>query len=344
MSDKKKVLILEKTCAGAATPHAAGILDPFVDLDFRSEILGLTLPALKKYPAMIRKLETATRKKTGYQHYPLLYLAFNKKDEKKLRAFHRRPETQKKMNGEWLDLERIRKLEPQISEKVRGGLCFKAAARVIPEQLSKVLRAWLKQNGARFEKTGKKAALLVQNNRAEGIRLGSRSIWADNTVGCLGAWAGLDQKSSVWHEPIEPLRGQISVYRRRKPMRVLLHTLDGGYLIPWTPGKILAGSTVEHAGFKSHVTAAGKKKIQHYAERLLPELAGVRPTQRWAGLRPRSLARMPRIGKTRISGYYVANGYFRCGLLIGIYAGELLAQAISTGRNPRELRPFIPVY
>jgi glycine oxidase len=161
-------------------------------------------------------------------------------------------------------------------------------------------------------------------------------------VGCLGAWAGAVRKDSFFYEPIEPVRGQVSIYARKKPLRILLHTVDGGYLIPWTNGRILAGSTVERAGFTPQVTIPGQKKIHQYAERVLPELAKLRPVQKWAGLRPRSLMRIPRIGKTRISGYYVANGYYRCGILIGLYAGELLVQSMELGKSLPVLRPFAP--
>ena len=159
-------------------------------------------------------------------------------------------------------------------------------------------------------------------------------------VSCLGVWAGMMKKDSFLHAQMEPVRGQIAVYSRKKPLPVLLHTVDGGYLIPWTHGKVLAGSTVEKAGYKPVVTKQGKKKVGHYAERILPELAGMKPVQSWAGLRPHSLTRMPRIGKTGISGYYVANGYYRCGILIGLYAGELLVRLMETGKTPQELRPF----
>ncbi len=340
---KKKVLVLEKTCKGASTLHASGILDPFVDLNFNSEMLLLTIPALKRYPAVIRRLEKETGQSTGYQKYPLLYVAFSKTNEKKLRHFQRLSSTQTEMKGDWLSPDQIRELEPRISSAVLGGLYFKNVARVIPAQLVMALRAWLKKKGVCFHNVQGKMQLLIQNKRAEGIRVGSRSIRAENIVGCMGAWAGLQKKGSGLYDPVEPLRGQIMIYPRKQPMRVLLHTVDGGYLIPWMKGQILAGSTVESAGFKPRLTRAGKKKIHNYAKKILPELAQVQPLQSWVGLRPRSLTHRPRIGKTHLSGYYVANGYFRNGILIGIYAGELLAQAILTGKSSRELRPFSPV-
>lgn len=340
---KKKVLVLEKSMEGEASPHASGILDPFVDLDFRPEILALTIPALRKYPACIRQIENETHMKTGYQKLDLLYAAFSEKEEKKLRYFKSLPELQKKIHVHWLNREEIQKKEPEISSRVSGGLYLPGIARVFPTKLIQSLRVWLKQRGVAFQTIKEMPQLLIQNKEIVGIRLGSRTIETAKIVSCLGAWAGAQGKGSILWEPVEPLRGQILIYPRKKPLQLLLHTVDGGYLIPWEKKSVLAGSTVEKAGFAPRVTSEGRKKIHSYAERLLPELKGKKPERVWAGLRPHSLTQQPRIGKTRISGYYVANGYYRCGILIALYAGELLAQLMRTGKTPKVLRPFSPV-
>lgn len=337
---KKKVLVLEKHVSGASSEHASGILDPFVDLDFRPEILALTLPAVKKYPAWIRQIESETGMKTGYEKHDLLYLSSSRSEEKKLKQFQRIPGVSQKVQVRWLSRGAIVKMESGVSPKVSGGLHLRGVARVIPSRMMNVLRTWLSQKGVTFLSIHKTPDLIIENQRAIGIRLGSRSLRAVQVVGCLGAWAGAQPGSSALHEPVQPIRGQILIYPRKKPLKVMLHTADGGYLIPWNRGQVLAGSTVEKAGFDSGTTKAGMKKVSRYAARLLPELAGVRPVQNWAGLRPRNLVGHPRIGKTGISGYYVANGYFRCGILIGFYAGELLTRLMLTGKTPRELRHF----
>lgn len=337
---KKKVLILEKPVVGASSVHASGILDPFVDLDFRPEILALTLPAVKKYPAWIRQLESETGMKTGYDKLDLLYLSFSKADEKKLKKFEQIPGVKQKIRVEWLDRESILRMESLVSSEMSGGLCLRGVARVVPLQLMKALRFWLKKKGVIFQKINQSPDLLVENQRTIGIRVGSRSLRASRVVGCMGSWASAEPKRSQFCAPVQPVRGQILIFPRSKPLKVLLHTADGGYLIPWSHGRVLAGSTVETVGFESKVTTEGIKIVSQYAKRLLPELAGVKAVKKWSGLRPRSLTGHPRIGKTRISGYYVANGYFRCGILIGLNAGELLAKAMLTGKTPRELRPF----
>ena len=337
---KKKILVINQAVAGASTPHASGILDPFVDLDFRPEILALTIPSVKKYPTWIRQIELLTGLKTGYQKNNLIYVAFNEAEEKKLRRFLNIPGAKRSMSISWLTPGEVQRFEPQISANVRGALCLRGVARIIPSQLLKTLRKWLQLKGVLFFDSTEKGELLTEKGKTIGIRVGSRLFLADRVVGCLGAWAGNEKKGSSLYQPIEPIRGQVAIYKRKSPLKVLLHTADGGYLIPWPGKRVLAGSTVETVGFDPRVTAAGIKHIHEYATRLLPDLKRAMPVLTWAGLRPRSLSRSPKIGKTRISGYYVANGYFRCGILIGLYAGELLAQQMVSGKVPAKLRPF----
>lgn len=339
---RKKVLVINKPVKGASTPHASGILDPFVDLDFRPEILALTIPSVKKYPAWIRQIESLTGLQTGYLKNSLVYLAETAAEEKKLKRFLNIPGVKQKMDVSWVNSSEVRKLESQISPHVRGALCLRGVARIIPAQLLKTLKKWLELKGVLFLNSQQAPELLTEKGKAIGIRVGSRLFLSDCVIGCLGAWAGGENKKSKLYQPIEPIRGQVAIYKRKTPLKVLLHTADGGYLIPWENGKVLAGSTVEKVGFDARVTALGQKHIHTYAKRLLPELAEAHPVQTWAGIRPRSLSRCPKIGKTRISGYYVANGYYRCGILIGFYAGELLAQMIRAGKGSSLLKPFSP--
>ncbi len=337
---KKKVLVLEKKVRGASTPNASGILDPFVDLDFRPSILRLTIPALKQYGRWVKQIEKETGLLTGYEKRPLLYTAVAKNEETKLKRFLSLRGVRQTMKVTWLDRAAVLRLEPGVDPRVRGGLYLPEVARVLPAKLARVLRVWLIKQGVVFKTITDEPRLIIQKNRALGIRSGSRSFRAEKMIGCMGAWACLAPKETGLKQPVQAVRGQLLVYSRAKPLKVLLHTADGGYLIPWTNGRILAGSTVEKNCFDAVTEPSGRKQIHRHAARLLPELAAVKPVQAWSGIRPRSLSGRPRIGKTPVSGYYVANGYYRCGILVGIHAGELLARLILTGKTPSQLRPF----
>ena len=337
---KKRVLVLEKPVRGASSPNASGILDPFVDLDFRPSILRMTIPALKGYGRWIKKIENATGLSTGYEKRPLLYTAASKAEEIKLKRFLHIRGVRQVMCVRWLERDEILRLEPGLDLRVRGGLYLPEVARVLPAKLMRTMRVWLKRQGVIFQSVSAAPELLVKKNRTLGIRAGSRSFRAEKVVGCLGAWARLEEKQTGLRQPVQAVRGQLAVYRRKKPLKVLLHTADGGYLIPWAKERVLAGSTVEKNQFDAITDKQGMNQIHRHVIRMLPELADASPIQSWSGIRPRSLSGSPRIGKTTVSGYYVANGYYRCGILVGVYAGDLLVRLMLTGKTPVELQPF----
>src|SRR5207249_2326255 len=74
------------------------------------------------------------------------------------------------------------------------------------------------------------------------------------------------------------------------------------YLVPRNDGRIVAGATVEYAGFDKRTTAGGIEKILSAAIELAPGLANARIEETWAGLRPDSPDHLPILGPTDIDG------------------------------------------
>ena len=60
------------------------------------------------------------------------------------------------------------------------------------------------------------------------------------------------------------------------------------------------------------------------------------------GLRPALEDQLPAIGATEIEGLYLAFGHFRNGILLAPATAHYLAQWLTEGLEPEELRPFAP--
>jgi D-amino-acid dehydrogenase len=76
-----------------------------------------------------------------------------------------------------------------------------------------------------------------------------------------------------------------------------------------------------------------------------PLLSGVDWDDRrdvWVGSRPVTADNLPLIGQTRAPGVWVAGGHGMWGITLGPVTGQLLADQMSTGAVPDELRPFDP--
>jgi glycine oxidase len=120
-----------------------------------------------------------------------------------------------------------------------------------------------------------------------------------------------------------------------------------GYVVPRRDGRLLAGSTTEHAGFERAVTPHGIATITTHASEMIPALEGVSPAQSWAGLRPRADDERPVIGSShRVRNLFYATGFYRNGILLAPLTGEVVAGLIAHGGartlSPRSLEAFSP--
>ncbi|OLT05617.1 amino acid dehydrogenase [Pseudonocardia sp. CNS-004] len=66
-------------------------------------------------------------------------------------------------------------------------------------------------------------------------------------------------------------------------------------------------------------------------------------TDEWVGARPCTPDGLPLIGSTRSPQVFVAGGHGMWGITLGPVTGQLLAEAVVTGRRPAELAPFDPL-
>jgi glycine oxidase len=128
--------------------------------------------------------------------------------------------------------------------------------------------------------------------------------WADDLLAPLGIRTG-----------ISPIRGQIALLN---PGRVVFQRVliwGSRYLVPRQDGRVLAGSTEEHAGFVKHTTAEGIAELLRLAVTLVPRLAEADVEKCWAGLRPGSPDGLPFIGRVPgLDNVVVAAGHFRAGI------------------------------
>jgi len=114
------------------------------------------------------------------------------------------------------------------------------------------------------------------------------------------------------------------------------------YLVPRSDGRILAGATVEEAGYDKRIDVDKIQQMHHAAIDLVPVLSEARLLEAWAGLRPGSPDNLPILGATQTPGYFVATGHFRDGILLAPITAQVMAQLI-TGATPEyDISPFSP--
>lgn len=336
---RKKVLLIGRSgIKGGATPRAAGILDPFLEMDPRSPLFKLAREAFLGYSRWARHSGFSLQK-AGYRTVGMIYIAMDRREETHLR---RRLVWQKKsgISVRWLSAREILKREPYVSRNLRGGLFYPSIPRVQPEKLMKVMRVSAKKRGVQTLLSKACVKLVVSGKEVQGVSLRGRFFKSKVVIQAAGAWCGVSGALGA-RLPVKPVRGQILIAKKEKiKISSILHSVNGGYIVPWDPETLLLGSTVEHAGFKPATTVRGLRSIRRRTEKIVPALKTAQMLTSWAGLRPFPKDRLPIIGPAKIKGLYWAGGYYRSGILISGLAGELLAEGVVTGRMPASLKPF----
>ncbi|MEM7781743.1 MAG: FAD-dependent oxidoreductase [Planctomycetota bacterium] len=163
-----------------------------------------------------------------------------------------------------------------------------------------------------------------------------------------GAWTSQILKDLEVYLPLQPVRGQMVLYRI--PLETL-SPLPGGpvinegtrYLVPRLDGHVLAGSTIEEVGFVETTTDSGIADIRQWAESLFSELNDSTYVKSWAGLRPGSYDGFPYLGRiTELENAFVATGHFKGGLQLSTATAIVMSDLVE-GKQPRiDLDPFSP--
>ncbi len=184
-------------------------------------------------------------------------------------------------------------------------------------------------------------AVNVSNDRACGVITNKTAFAAGAVVSCAGAWSG---QIAPYAFPTRPVKGQM-LYLVSQSRNLLQHVIRSPeiYLIPRSDGRILAGTTVEEAGFDKRTDIATIQRLHRAAIATIPELKNARILEDWSGLRPGTPDGLPILGVTATPGYYVATGHFRDGIVLAPITALVMARVIA-GENPGfDLAPFSPM-
>ena len=179
----------------------------------------------------------------------------------------------------------------------------------------------------------------VADNARVALASGER-IDAGHVVLAPGAWGG-QISGAGYLAAIQPSRGQLVSYDAIG----LRHVTYGprGYLVPRTAGTVIAGSTMENAGFVSETTPEGLAKVRSAAEEIAPALAIAHVNASWAGLRPVTPDMLPILGPDPANARIVyACGHSRNGILLAPITGETVAELVTEEPLSHDLSQFHP--
>jgi glycine oxidase len=173
-----------------------------------------------------------------------------------------------------------------------------------------------------------------EGERITGVQTEQGDLLADQVVLTAGAWSGELLQTLGINLPVEPVKGQMILFKCTDDFLPSMVLAKGRYAIPRRDGHILVGSTLEHEGFDKTPTEAALESLRASAIELLPALKDAEVVGHWAGLRPGSPDGVPFIGPVAgHEGLWLNCGHYRNGLVLAPASCQLFADLL-LGREP----------
>ncbi len=319
-----RVALVERQAVGRESTWAGGgILSPLHPWRYPEAVNALAAWSQECYPGLLQALQEESGTDPEYVRSGLLIVD----------GFE--PSVAERWAGRWarplelVTLAEARTLEPSLGSGGEAAAWLPSVGQVRNPRLGQALRGALERHGVTVLEQRPVTGFSLRGSRVVGVETPEGEIAAGTVVVASGAWSGQLLASTGIPLPVEPVRGQMLLYRAEPGVvkRILLDAAH--YVIPRRDGRVLVGSTMERVGFDKSTTGEALATLREAAARLVPALAHYPIERHWAGLRPGSPHGIPYItAHPHIEGLFVNAGHFRNGVVMGPASARLLADLI----------------
>ena len=316
-------------CAEEYSWAGGGIVSPLYPWRYKDPVTALATWSQSSYVLLAQELIEETGFDPELRQKGMFMVSVEDEEEAlKWAAKHHRPLTA-------VDADFLYQKEPNLKPGSTSALWMPEVASIRNPRLGRSLRQNLlrRKNVTVLENTPLEG-LLTDGSRIRGIRTPEGELEADNTIIAAGAWSGELLKPLGLSMPVEPVRGQMMVFKAPVGLVNRVVLMDGRYVIPRNDGRVLIGSTIEHTCFVKETTDEARASLFETAINIVPELENCTIEHHWAGLRPGSPEGIPYIGA--VPGYdnlYMNAGHFRNGLVLAPASTRLMVDML-LGRKP----------
>ena len=316
-----KVLILDRGQVGAGASNAASgtlaiteDISPYADLERES---------FKIFPRIASEIKELSGVDVELVECGGLDLLLSENDaqsaERNLISASQFSETR------LLTPEEVHDLEPELTKELMGAMYRPDTRRVNNQRVAEGFARSAIRLGAVVELGANVLALNVSENRTSGVRLSSGDVKSDVVIVASGAWSNETLSLAGINLPMRPIRGQnLNLIPSKTSIKAVISE-STGVLVPRNDGSVMAGVTIEDAGFENRVTVQGIRTIMNKATSMVPSLEN--STLNWAiaGLRPYTEDDVPIMGPIPdVRGLIIASGHYRSGILLSPITGLLI--------------------
>jgi len=338
-----QVQLLEKgACCQEASWAGGGIVSPLYPWRYKQPVTALASWAQDFYPRLAAELRENTGVDPEFSQTGLLMLDAEDEAEA-LQWAHLNDRRMEQVNSGF-----VYRQEPQLAPGFQSGLWMPDVANIRNPRLGQALVADLMtRSNVSLHENCQVAQFVVEGARVSSVvaqtPAGESRFAADNIVLCAGAWSGQLAELTGTGLKVEPVKGQMLLYRfSRSPVKSIVLT-QGRYAIPRRDGHLLVGSTLEYEQFDKTPTRQARFSLMESAQDLLPFLKDIEPESQWAGLRPAAPDGVPYIGELPgFENFYVNAGQFRNGLVLAPASARLLADLMLQREPIIDPTPYRP--
>jgi glycine oxidase len=353
-SEKLRVVLLDRQEPGReASWAAAGMLSPGPDSPESAALVPLGIESLRLYPEFVAAIEEASGKSTDFARNGTFEVfrgpqAENARDKMVAELHHAG------LAAAAMSANEARKHEPSLGPDARAVAWLPEESTVDPRLLMEAVLAAATQCGAEIRANCGVESLLYEGGACTGVIAGGQKIAAKHVVVAAGSFCSTiadaaheanshRQPHLRQYAPVHPIRGQmLALHSTTVHLKKVLRS-QHGYLVPRRDGRIIAGSTLEDAGFVKQVTPQGVRQILDAALELAPALADAKIVEEWSGLRPGTQDLLPIIGPTDIAGLWLATGHYRNGILLAPATAKIMRDWIVDGKSDFNTESFSPL-
>lgn len=234
-----------------------------------------------------------------------------------------------------LAIGEVRARVTQLGDGFARALYMPGVANVRNPRLLKSLREMLRRMpNVELQEDCSVETFIYEGGSINGVVTATGELRAERVLVAAGAWSGELLAKLGIHVAVEPVKGQMILYKCAEDFLPAMVLTKGRYAIPRRDGHVLVGSTLEHAGFDKTPTDVALSSLKASVQELLPALAEAEVVGHWAGLRPGSPEGIPFIGEVpEHSGLWLNCGHYRNGLVLAPASCRLLAD-LMLGREP----------
>lgn len=244
-----------------------------------------------------------------------------------------------------ISLEDLKKLEPNVTLKIKGGTYYKCDSHTTPQEFMEEMIGYLEENNVSILKNEKVIDLEVDNHVIKSLKTNKRIFKPDEVVLAAGTWS--DLLSSKLGIKLLLQAGKGYRINSKRETGITIPTMLAETKVAVTPmnGFTRFAGTMEIAGINNQINKTRVEAISNAVSNYYPEisLTNQEKLDVACGLRPVSPDGLPYIGKSeKCLNLTIAAGHAMMGLSMGTGTGKLVSEIISGKKTTMDISAFNP--